>query len=360
MNQLTEAMLKAIMPFTPRAKRLAALPLLNATAFQYGITNEKRLSAWLATLAVESGELKYQEEIASGAAYEGRKDLGNVMPGDGRKFKGHGRIQITGRANHASYTEYLRESGHLPFIDFVQNPKALAQEPYATDSAGWFFAQHIDANPLADAGQFLAIQIRVNGRNRKTGKPNHWQERQAYYQRALRIIPDDFDLIVDDALDASRLDGDALGSQDGYPDFDPIETPEEKTHEDTPAAAHTPATAAPEAQQEGKQPQAMAQTVQGETTATPAPVISKPGDTPVTVATSRVKSLWETLTTKLGIGVMLIIAFIQENPYLCAVIIAAIFAISYIAAKRSERHTELDKQAVELASRSDRYTVERK
>jgi putative chitinase len=27
-------------------------------------------------------------ELASGEAYEGRRDLGNTQPGDGRRFKG--------------------------------------------------------------------------------------------------------------------------------------------------------------------------------------------------------------------------------------------------------------------------------
>ncbi len=152
------------------------------------------MAAFLATLAAESGELKYQEEIASGAAYEGRADLGNTQKGDGKRFKGHGRIQITGRDNHVKYTNYLKRSKHLPFVDFVANPKALAQEPYATDAAGWFWSVYKNLNPVADRGDFLTTQIRVNGRNKRTGLPNHYDVRQRYYTRALSVLPDNFAL----------------------------------------------------------------------------------------------------------------------------------------------------------------------
>lgn len=198
-NELTDAMLKAIMPNFPSSKRAAILPILNQTAIAYDITNELRSSSWLATLAQESGEFRYQEEIASGDAYDTRTDLGNTAArdGDGRLYKGRGRIQITGKSNYREYTEYLRKKGHLPFIDFVAEPQNLKNEPYATDSAGWFFAVHIGANQLADRRQFKAIQIRVNGVNRETGLPNHWDLRLKYYERALRVIPDDLFLHIE-------------------------------------------------------------------------------------------------------------------------------------------------------------------
>lgn len=189
---LTDDQLRAIMPNANAATRAAALPILNQIAAAYDITNELRMAAWLATLAQESGELRYQAEIASGAAYEGRADLGNTQPGDGRKFKGRGRIQITGRFNYQAYTNYLRTSNHIPFVDFIANPATLATEPYATDAAGWFWAIKITANPIADRGDFLTTQIRVNGRNRNTGLPNHWNERLAYYNRAKAALPANF------------------------------------------------------------------------------------------------------------------------------------------------------------------------
>ncbi len=202
--KLTDSMLKAVFPLSPASKRKLYLPNLNDSMLAYGINNELRISAFLATLGAESGELKYMQEIASGAAYEGRKDLGNTEPGDGKRFKGRGPIQLTGRYNYRKYTQYLRKKGHLPFVDFEEQPHRLAEQPYAIDSACWFFAVSIDANPLADRRQFLEIQLRVNGgRKRNPPRPNHWEERQAYYKRALREIPDDF--VLDEMFDGSDI-----------------------------------------------------------------------------------------------------------------------------------------------------------
>ena len=58
---------------------------------------------FLAQCAHESGGFIYREELASGAAYEGRRDLGNTQSGDGVRFKGRGYIQLTGRANYTKF-----------------------------------------------------------------------------------------------------------------------------------------------------------------------------------------------------------------------------------------------------------------
>ncbi|HEV7587446.1 MAG TPA: peptidoglycan-binding protein [Longimicrobium sp.] len=71
----------------------------------------------LATAEHESDRFATLEEYASGAAYEGRADLGNTHPGDGRRFKGRGYVQLTGRNN---YQAYAKRTGirllELPYI----------------------------------------------------------------------------------------------------------------------------------------------------------------------------------------------------------------------------------------------------
>lgn len=101
------------------------------TAVKFNITNNLRLIHFLAQCAHESGNFKWVVEFASGAAYEGRKDLGNTQPGDGIRFKGRGYIQLTGRANYAQFSKFCGE-------DCVANPDLVATK-YPMMSAAYFF-----------------------------------------------------------------------------------------------------------------------------------------------------------------------------------------------------------------------------
>jgi putative chitinase len=65
---------------------------INAAMKQGEINTCARKSAFLGQIAHESMELLHMEELATGEAYEGRKDLGNTQKGDGERFKGRGPI----------------------------------------------------------------------------------------------------------------------------------------------------------------------------------------------------------------------------------------------------------------------------
>ena len=128
---------------------------LNMYMPHYGINNPYREAAFLAQVAHESGRFYYTEEIASGKAYENRKDLGNTLPGDGPRYKGRGLIQLTGRANYQAFSIH---SG----MDFVSHPELLATPQYAVMSACWYWQEH-GLNELADWEDFEKITKKING-----------------------------------------------------------------------------------------------------------------------------------------------------------------------------------------------------
>jgi predicted chitinase len=134
-------------------------PLLRKAMLEQKITTPKRAAAFLAQLGHESLSLKFFEEIwgptQAQRGYEGRLDLGNTQPGDGKRFKGRGPIQLTGRANYRRY-------GQLLGLRLEQNPELAARPDVGFRTAAMFWSQ-IGANAKADAGDFRGITHRING-----------------------------------------------------------------------------------------------------------------------------------------------------------------------------------------------------
>lgn len=151
---LTLAKLIKIMPFA-RPRAATFIDPLNAAMAEFDIGTPARQASFLSQVGHESGQLLYVRELASGAAYEGRRDLGNTWPGDGVRFRGRGLIQITGRANYAA-------CGAALGLDLVAYPALLEQTVNACRSAGWFWKQN-DLNALADAGDQVRVTKRING-----------------------------------------------------------------------------------------------------------------------------------------------------------------------------------------------------
>lgn len=145
--------------------------LMNRYADEFEINTPLRWAAYLAQVLHESAGLLYSEEIASGKAYEGRKDLGNTQKGDGVKYKGRGLIQLTGRYN---YTKYKAYCGY----DVVSKPELLALAVGAVRSSMWYWKTNA-LNYYADRRQFLTITRRINGGT------NGQQQRDRLYNLAL-------------------------------------------------------------------------------------------------------------------------------------------------------------------------------
>ena len=149
-------------------------PLLNRYMHNYNICGKLRESAFIATIIHESGSFRYTKEIASGKAYEWRKDLGNVQAGDGERFKGRGLIQLTGRTNYTLASNALG-------IDFVNHPELLEQPEFATMVSCWWWKMK-GLNEVADTGDFRKVTRIVNGGY--TGLA----DREFWYNKAMKVL----------------------------------------------------------------------------------------------------------------------------------------------------------------------------
>lgn len=161
--------------------------LLTEVGLVYQMDTAKRMAAFLAQLGHESGRLVHMRELwgptPAQRRYEPPSDkateLGNTQPGDGRRFSGHGPIQITGRGNHARMRDRLRARfPELRVPDFEKEPLALTVPMWGCYAAGEFWDSR-GLNALADIGNQLAICKRVNG-----GR-NGYAERVSLYSSAL-------------------------------------------------------------------------------------------------------------------------------------------------------------------------------
>lgn len=133
---------------------------------EYAINTRNKVAMFLAQVGHESGSFRFVAEIwgptAAQKRYEGRKDLGNIYPGDGFKFRGHGPIQITGRANHAEMRDRLRTRLGPYVPDFEENPEALMQPMWGAYAAGEFWSAR-NLNPLAEREDIEAVTRKING-----------------------------------------------------------------------------------------------------------------------------------------------------------------------------------------------------
>ena len=139
---------------------------IRAAADAYVINTPGRVADFLAQIGHETMGLKYTTELwgptPAQRRYEGRRDLGNTQPGDGARYKGHGLIQTTGRANHARVRDRLRARLGPDVPDFELHPELLAAREWAALSAGDYWADR-DINTPSDAGDFVEVTKRVNG-----------------------------------------------------------------------------------------------------------------------------------------------------------------------------------------------------
>lgn len=182
---LTQGVIYACWPHvTPTNLGLYALGLLKA-AQDIGavesteIVKPRRLAAFLAQIAHESGELRYSEEIwgptPAQLKYEGNKLLGNTQPGDGFRYRGRGLIQLTGRTNYALFSNAIGNPSLLAFPDLVAEPW------FGSRAAAWYWNTH-RCSEYADVGDFDKVTRAVNG------GLNGKQSRDNYYTHIRKVL----------------------------------------------------------------------------------------------------------------------------------------------------------------------------
>ena len=165
---------------------MAEMPIVTE---KFGITNPLRMAHFLAQCAHESAQftalrenlnysakgllttfkkyfptealaLQYErkpEKIAN-LVYGNRMGNGNELSGDGFKFRGRGFIQLTGKNNYKSFSDFIGE-------DCVTNPDLIATK-YPLSSAAFFFNtnnlwQICDRGATSDV--VTLVTKRVNG-----------------------------------------------------------------------------------------------------------------------------------------------------------------------------------------------------
>ena len=214
---LTAPQLNKIMP---KADATLWLDHLNNAMAANDINNPMRMAAFLAHVAVESGELSILVEkmgysaqrmievwpkrfptVESAAPFANNPEklgnfvyanrLGNGPPstGDGFRYRGRGLLQATGR-------DHYREAGAALTVDLIATPELLERPDLAAKEAAWWWKKR-GLSPVADAAQFRNSTLIINGG--LTG----YDERVVFWRRALGAlgadpnVTDTSDLVVE-------------------------------------------------------------------------------------------------------------------------------------------------------------------
>jgi putative chitinase len=192
--QITADILKSIAPGSKKTnyKHLNGLALwMNHWFPTFDIDTPQEVRHIVSQLAHESDSFNAMEEYASGRAYEGRKDLGNVKAGDGIKFKGHGPLQITGRTNH----HLMGVKAGAP-LKFINDPGLLATPEWGVWAACVFWTEKglLDISNMPDDAKIWSKKLDKNLSPleyiswRVNGGFNGLASRIIFYERSKQVI----------------------------------------------------------------------------------------------------------------------------------------------------------------------------
>jgi putative chitinase len=140
----------------------------------YDINTKLRIAHFMGQITHECAGFRTTEEFASGASYEGRTDLGNIHAGDGKRYKGRGLIQLTGRYNYKKIGEILE-------LPQEEHPE-IAAEPVTSLKIACEYWKHRKINEIADGDDLIKVTTLVNGGQ------NGLEDRRKYLQKSKTAI----------------------------------------------------------------------------------------------------------------------------------------------------------------------------
>lgn len=118
--------------------------------------------------------LHRKPEMIANVVYGARMGNGPIESGEGWKYRGRGLKQLTGKDNYKRCAAGLN-------VDLLENPDYLLEPHWAAMSAAWFW----DANKcstFADNDDFVGLTKRINGGTIGL------QDRQKRYEAALGVV----------------------------------------------------------------------------------------------------------------------------------------------------------------------------
>jgi putative chitinase len=203
---ITLRLLQQIAPKTKKEVLEAYVSPLNAVCKQYGILdNHKRIAAFLAQVAHESGGFNFTKENLNYSAkalqtvfkkyfptekdaiayerkpeqianrvYANRMGNNDEQSGDGWKYRGRGLIQLTGKDNYTKFAESMKKT-------LTETVTYLETHEGAVTSAAWFWNRN-KLNEFCDKDDFVGLTKRINGGT------NGLEDRKHHYELALKAL----------------------------------------------------------------------------------------------------------------------------------------------------------------------------
>lgn len=174
---ISAATLAHIWGCQPEQIKPSEIEELNRGLQKFGISSKQNLRHFLSQTAHESGGGRWMEELASGTAYEGRSDLGNVQKGDGVLYKGAGLLQVTGRYNYTLMASAFND----PRIITEGCPYVASAYPFSS-AAWWWLSVGTFTNERIENLTIEQVTQVVNGGQ------NGIADRKKMFRRCLDVI----------------------------------------------------------------------------------------------------------------------------------------------------------------------------